>query len=90
MASRNLPKETELQQADVSLGLVGRDKLHDMKCNKTKHEIVCYHEVKRANNDSYTIGIHSSLTQFTPLLEGRCDWPKETQEWNLLLVGSLS
>ena len=42
--------------------------------------IICYHEVKRENNDSDTIGTHSSLTQFTPLLEARFDWPKKAAD----------
>ena len=50
-------------------------------CNVTKlNMIICYHEVNRGNNDNDTIGTHSSLTQFTPLLEGRFDWPKKTEE----------
>ena len=40
VASRSLQKETETGEAEVSLGLVGRDKLDDMKCNKTKHDSV--------------------------------------------------
>ena len=40
VASRSLLKETETEEAEVSLGLVERDKVHDMKCNKTKHDNV--------------------------------------------------
>ena len=33
-------KKLRQKQADVSLGLVGRDKVHNMKCNITEHDNV--------------------------------------------------
>ena len=40
VASRSLPKETETEESEVSLGLAERDKVHDMQCDKTKHDNV--------------------------------------------------
>ena len=83
MASRSLPKKLR-QDRQVSLSVWWEEiKSHNMTCNKNRNMIICYHEVKCANNDSDIIGTHSSLTQFTPLLEGRFDWPNEKEERDL-------